>query len=84
MEHVDINKAHDELIEKLFCVPANTIGSVVGLKISRSFYTKCMEAVQDKYGLKQGHPQFLEWVLTCVGRSPIIIEDEEGAGEDGK
>jgi len=75
MEQVDLNAAHEELLSELF--EERRAG-----KVTRSSYTKAMHKVQDKYGLKQGHPQFLEWVFTCVGHSPIIVEDE-GAEANG-
>lgn len=93
-EHVDISKAHGELMEELFGsgVKIDRIhdemtitvedGGYILPYVTRSKYTEAMHKIQDKHGLKQGHPQFLEWVFTCVGHSPIIVEDEEGAGEN--
>lgn len=76
---IDMNEVYKEFSDELtkLSIPHN---GFMGVK--RLDYTKAMEKVQKKYGLRQGHPQFLEWVFTCVGRSPMIIEDEEGAGSD--
>lgn len=53
------------------------------LSVTKKSYTEAMHKVQDAYGLKQGHPLFMEWVFTLVGNSPIIVEnDEEGAEHD--
>jgi hypothetical protein len=73
MKQVDLGKVYDEFAQEF--IQYMTLEG-----ISRTDYTKAMHKVQDKYGLKQGHPQFLEWVFTCVGRSPVIIEDKEGDG----
>lgn len=84
MEKVDLQKVQDELKAEISIELFGTSeGIIIINEVKRSTYTRAMEKVQNKYGLRQGHPQFLEWVFTCVGQSPIIIEDEEGAGEDG-
>lgn len=77
---VDINQAHEELLIELFgSVPED----VAVLEVKRTDYTEAMKKVQDRHGLKQGHPDFLAWVFTCVGRSPMIIEDNsKGAGHN--
>lgn len=76
MEKVDINQAHEELMIELFgSVPEENALNIV----TRSEYTRAMQKIQDKYGLKQGHPDFLGWVFTCVGHSPLIVEN---TGED--
>jgi hypothetical protein len=92
MGKVDINQAHEELLTELFGTTDITTFDIIESKmkvksVHRSAYTKAMEKVQKKYGLRQGHPDFLAWVFTCVGRSPMIIEDGEdrrveGAGEN--
>lgn len=78
MEHVDITQAHNELMEELFGISRDKRFDPYK-PIKRSVYTKAMKKVQDKHGLKQGHPDFMGWIFTCIGNSPIIIEDEEGA-----
>lgn len=49
--------------------------------IDRDRYTEAMKAIQEKYGLTQGHPQYLEFMLTLVGRSPQFTK---GAEDDGR
>lgn len=73
MEKVDLNEAHNELMSELF--EERREG-----RVTRSAYTKALIKVQDKYGLKQGHPDFLGWIMTCIGNSPELVEDEEGGG----
>jgi hypothetical protein len=77
---IDINVVYEEFLRELFgSVPED----VSSQEVKRSEYTKAMKAVQERHGLKQGHPDFVGWVFTLVGRSPMIIEDnEKGAGED--
>lgn len=74
MGKVDINQAHEELMTELFGKFYRE--KQEPLMVERTTYTRAMETVQKKYGLRQGHPDFLAWVFTCVGRSPMIIEDE--------
>lgn len=82
MMKTDLGKVHDELLHEIFGKIEGDI-DVSTVCVRRGVYTKAMKKVQDKYGLRQGHPDFLEWVFTCVGRSPIIIEDKEGAEDNG-
>jgi hypothetical protein len=78
MHRVDINQAYHDFMVLLFGeVPKD----VAQEQVTRARYTELMKQVQDDYGLRQGHPDFPAWVFTLVGRSPMIIEDEEGAGE---
>lgn len=79
--NVNISEAHEELMYRLFGSDITEVDPTT-LSVSRKKYDKKLKEVQKEYGLKQGHPQFMEWVFTCVGRSPIIVEDEdaEGAG----
>ena len=44
--------------------------------VSREHYTKALRQVEVEYDIKQGDEDYLEWVLTLLGRSPIINEDE--------
>lgn len=80
MGKVDINQMYDELLHELF---GDIIGAVdvSTLMVRRSKYTEAMHKIQEKYGVKQGHKDFLPWILTCVGRSPKIVEDEGTEGE---
>ena len=78
-EQVDIGGVYDEFMVALYDLPKSEIDKKEPseLEVTRSHYTKVMKQIQKDYGLKQGHPQFMEWIFTCVGRSPIIIEDDE-------
>lgn len=75
-----INKAFEEFMIELFgSVPED----IASQKVNRSEYMEKMKKVQEKYGLKQGHPDFVGWLFTLIGRSPIIIEDDkEGASKN--
>lgn len=81
MTKVDILSAHRELIIELFGREPDELSSE---SVTRTTYTEAMKKIQRRYGLEQGHPDFLEWVFTCVGRSPRIVEDEEPKGAGGK
>lgn len=70
-------KAYNDFMTRLFGHVPKEPGK---LEVPRERYTEIMHEVQKEYGLTQGHPDFLEFMLTMVGRSPKIIE---GAGEDG-
>jgi hypothetical protein len=75
-----IKKAHDELMLKLY---GTTIEDPRMGSVYRDDYTKAMLEVQEKYGLEQGDPDFLEWMLTLVGRSPMLIDrPSEGGNAD--
>lgn len=78
MSNERIQKAYDEFMIELFGeVPKD----VSLMTVSRSGYTKAMQDVQTKYSIKQGDPDFIEWLFTLIGRSPMIIEDEETTEE---
>ena len=71
-----VDRAYNEFMTRLFgYVPENPRT----LTVDRETYTKVMQEIQEKYGLEQGHPDFLEWTLTLVGRSPRLTK-EKGAG----
>ena len=74
---VDVKQAHGELLVELFGRPTIDDPKVdlQQLEVEHTKYVDAMHKVQDKYGLKQGHPDFLEWIFTCVGPSPIIVAD---------
>ena len=78
-EQVDISGVYEEFMVELFNLPKTDweANFPANREVTRSRYTKIMKQIQKDYGLKQGHPQFIEWIFTCVGRSPIIIEDDE-------
>lgn len=77
-----IEQAYKELMNELFGSEVYEEGTKVSdLRVKRSVYTVAMHKVQEKYGLKQGHPDFAGWVFTLISRSPNIIEDEEGEEE---
>ena len=44
--------------------------------VSREDYTKALHKVQDDFGLKQGHPEFISWVFALLGNSPQIEGEE--------
>lgn len=50
-------------------------------EVSRSTYTNALRKVEAECDIKQGDEDYLEWVLTLVGRSPKIVEDE-GSNHD--
>lgn len=69
-------RAYNDFITRLIGhVPSNP----QDWEVPREYYTRTMAAVQQEYGLTQGHPEFLHFMLTMVGRSPKIIE---GAGNN--
>lgn len=53
-------------------------------EIDRDVYTKAMERIQDKFGLVQGHPQHLEFVLTLLGRSPKFTKGAEDSDRNNE
>jgi hypothetical protein len=76
MNNVDdrIGRAYSELMTKLFgSVPINPHVC----SVERDVYETAMKEVQEQYGLTQGDPDFLEWVLTAVGRSPVLTDKGE-------
>jgi hypothetical protein len=77
-----IGRAYIELMTKLFgSVPANPHER----SVERDTYDTAMKDVQEQYGLEQGDPDFLEWVLTVVGRSPVLTQRGEivyGTGDE--
>lgn len=82
-----INEAYEAFIYELFGSTKKELDdkglTPSSMTVTRKQYTEAMHKIQDQYGLKQGHPNFMEWVFTLVGNSPTIIEDnEEGAGND--
>jgi hypothetical protein len=71
-----VTKAYNDFMTRLFGeVPKEPREH----EVTREQYTQTMQDVQKFYGITQGHPGFLEFMLTMVGRSPKIIE---GAGND--
>jgi hypothetical protein len=69
-----VTKAYNEFMVRLF----GTIPSHPNeLFVDKEVYTKEMHTVQERYGLTQGTPDFLEWVLTLVGRSPVLTSEGE-------
>lgn len=73
-----VTQAYNDFMTKLFgTVPANASEYTV----SEEVYRGCMQQVMAKHGLHQGHPKYLEFILTMVGRSPQIDRGaEEGNG----
>lgn len=81
MNKISINDVYEEFLTELFSTLEGAINPYE-LQVSRSRYKDAMNKIQDKYGLRQGHPQFIEWIFTCVGRSPVIVDDKKGAEEN--
>lgn len=79
MEEDRVTRAYNAFMMRLFGHVPLTPGIH---STDRETYTKTMQEIQEEYGLKQGEPDFLEWILTMLGRSPQIYENE-GAGKDG-
>jgi hypothetical protein len=72
-----VTQAYNDFMTRMFgVVPTNP----EEYEISEADYITHMKAIQEIYGLYQGHKDFLEFMLTILGRSPQIIR---GAGEDG-
>jgi len=46
------------------------------LWVSREAYINAMNVIEEKYRLEVGDVDFLEWRLTLLGRSPMLIDDE--------
>ncbi|MCI3922670.1 hypothetical protein MO973_20775 [Paenibacillus sp. TRM 82003] len=68
-----ISRAYREFLELTF----NTMPQhPCELWVSREAYVNAMNFVEAKYKLKVGDPDFLEWRLTLLGRSPMILEEE--------
>ena len=71
---MEITGAYEEFLTKLFGrVPED----VSKEQVTRSRYTEVMKQVQEKHGLKQGHPLYMTWIFTLVGNSPIIVDDND-------
>ena len=46
-------------------------------QVPRTVYTEAMRQVEADFSINQGDDDYLEWVLTLIGRSPQILEDGE-------
>lgn len=82
-KHMDnrLDAAYNEFMEELFgTVPTQPAQEFV----DREKYREVMIKVQKRYGLEQGDPDFLEWVLTLVGRSPQLVDAGEGDDADAR
>lgn len=65
--------AYSALMDRLF----TELPEDVKVKhVTRSHYTKALRDTEEQFGIGQGDADYLEWVLTLIGRSPIIVEDE--------
>lgn len=64
-----ITKAYNEFMTRLFGEVPQDPGT---LTVEKEHYTTEMMRVQKRYGLEHGDPDFLEWMLTLVGRSPML------------
>lgn len=70
---LNLAEIHQELLHELF---GDTIPEGEAFTANRTDYSNAMKKVQDKHGLKQGHPQFASWLMTMLMQSPTITEDE--------
>lgn len=43
--------------------------------VSRATYDEKMRAVQEDFNLKEGDPEFLEWIITLLARSPKFEQE---------
>lgn len=76
-----VKSAQDELLKKLFgSVPDNPGEHVV----TREAYTKAMKDVQAEFGLVEGDPDLVLFVLEQLSRSPRFENDNEGAEDNGR
>lgn len=74
-----VTTAYNELIKDLF---GDSTVDVSTRMVTRKDYKTSMLKIQEKHGLEEGHPKFLEWTLTLAGRSPRFIDrtsDQKGA-----
>lgn len=68
-----ISSAYTEFLVLLFgAVPRQPSD----LWVSRVAYINAMNVIEEKYRLEVGDTDFLEWRLTLLGRSPMLIDDE--------
>lgn len=73
-----LTKAYNDLMTRLF----GEVPDEPRLQsVDREVYAAAMRDVQDEYGLELGDPDFLEWLLILVGRSPALTTSE-GEEED--
>lgn len=76
-----INTAYNEFMMRLFGrVPKVSQDE----QVDRDKYTQEMLFIQNKYGLEQGDPDFLEWMLTLVGRSPALTSEGKIVYDTGR
>ncbi|OAB75584.1 hypothetical protein [Paenibacillus crassostreae] len=68
-----IRLAYREFLVLLFGVLPEQASN---LWVSREAYVKAMDVIEEKYRLAIGDSNFLEWRLTLLGRSPMIINEE--------
>lgn len=70
-----LEKIHTEFMDNLSgSLLANDAGEAKS--VLRSVYVRELDKIQEKYGLREGHPDFMLWILLLLGRSPCIIDDE--------
>lgn len=73
MEEDRVTIAYNTFMTRLFGeVPTD----VSARTVERSVYDKHMKDVQTEFGIEQGDPDFMYWVLTLVGRSPRFKKGE--------
>lgn len=79
MKRVNTARLHEEFLHKLF---GDVIPVGDAYQADREAYTRAMHEIQEKYGLKQGHPDFPAWLMTLLIHSPAIIGDSEERDDD--
>lgn len=69
-----ITEAYDALMLELFDkVPEKPYDCIV----DRSTYRKALRKIEARYSLAEGDPEYLEWVLLLIGRSPRFKKEED-------
>lgn len=70
--HSRIDNAHRALLQKLFgYIPINIQDEYV----DRGRYSKFMKEVMAQYNIEEGDPDFSEWTMLLIMRSPRFYEE---------
>lgn len=67
-------RAHDELLRRLLGFVPERPGDYI---VTRRDYAKAMQSVQKEFGLVEGDPDFILFVLEQLSRSPRFVNEEE-------
>lgn len=65
-------RAHDELLRRLFGFVPEKPGDYV---VRREDYARVMESVEQDFGLEEGDPDLVLFVLEQLSRSPRFAKD---------